>query len=238
MSYILIVPFLPLFQVAHVIREGEETEVPAEELVIGDIISLATGDKIPADCRILESNNFMVDNSNLSGESDPQDRDINCTSDSQILSKNMAFYSTYAVQGTAKAVVTRTGLNTIMGKMTELTADNPKAETLITREISRFLHLVTGIAIYLGLVCFIIAFLLGYFWIDCILFLIGVIVAGVPEGLLAVVTLALSISAKRLGSRKGRNSSFQWMREKRVRRAFVGEHSCRHAMPHKGLVFL
>ena len=188
-------------QTARVIREGEETELPAEELDLGDIIVVRYGEKIPADCRILESNNFMVDNANLTGESEPQERDIQCTNDSQLLSKNMAFYSTYAIQGSARAVVTRTGMNTIMGQMTRLTDENPKAETLITRELSQFLHLITGISIYLGMVFFIIAFLLGYYWIDAILFLIGTIVACVPEGLLAVVTIALSLSAQRLSRR-------------------------------------
>ena len=98
-------------------------------------------------------------------------------------------------------MVTRTGINTVMGKITELTEHNPKAETLITREVSQFIHLFTCAAISLGMFFFVISFLLEYFWIDSILFLIGVIVALVPEGLLAVVTISLSLSAKRLSSR-------------------------------------
>ena len=77
----------------------------------------------------------------------------------------------------------------------------PKAETLITKEVSQFIHLVTWVAVSMGMFFFIIAFLLEYYWIDAILFLIGVIVANVPEGLLAVVTISLSLSAKRLSSR-------------------------------------
>ena len=85
-------------QTANVIREAIEQEVPAEELVLGDIIVLRTGDRVPADCRILEANNLMVDNSALTGESEPQERDINCTHDDAMLTRNMAFYSTWVVQ--------------------------------------------------------------------------------------------------------------------------------------------
>jgi sodium/potassium-transporting ATPase subunit alpha len=188
-------------QTATVIREAIEMQVPAEELVLGDILIIRTGDRIPADCRILESNNLMVDNSALTGESEPLDRDMNCTHDDQMMTKNMAFSSTWAVQGNGKAVVTRTGINTVMGKITELTVQSPKEETLITKEVSQFIHITTCVAVTLGMFFFIVSFILGYFWVDSILFLIGVIVANVPEGLLAVVTISLSLSAKRLSSR-------------------------------------
>ena len=88
-----------------------------------------------------------------------------------------------------------------MGQMADLTAANPKEETLITKEISRFVHIVTLIGIVMGVVCFILAFLLGYFWIDAIMFLIGVIVANVPEGFLAITTMSLSLSASRMSKR-------------------------------------
>ena len=81
--------------------------------------------------------------------------------------------------------------------MADLTAANPKNETLITKEVSNFVHYFTIIGISMGMACFILAFILGYFWIDAILFLIGVIVANVPEGFMAVVTISLSLSASR-----------------------------------------
>ena len=124
-------------------RECVEEEVPAEELVMGDIIFMQAGDIVPADCRILESNGFTVDNSILTGESEPYELDVHTTHENQLSSRNMAFYSTFVVRGTAKAVVTRTGINTVMGQMADLTASNPKDETLITRELSQFIHLVS-----------------------------------------------------------------------------------------------
>ena len=90
------------------------------------------------------------------------------------------------------------GTHTVMGQMVDLTAANPKMTTLITSEISQFVHTFTMIGVIMGLVCMIIAFLLGYFWLDAFMFCIGVIVANVPEGLMAVITIALSVSASRL----------------------------------------
>ena len=88
-----------------------------------------------------------------------------------------------------------------MGQMADLTAANPKRETMITREVSAYIHTFTMIGVAMGMVCFVLSFILGYFWIDAILFLIGVIVANVPEGLMAVITISLSLSASRLAKR-------------------------------------
>jgi len=186
---------------AKVVREGEEQEIPAEEVVMGDILIIQAGERVPADCRILESNHFMVDNSALTGESEPQERDVHCTHDEQLLTANMAFQGTHAVQGTARAVATRTGANTVMGKMMELTENNRNRDTLITRELTTLMHIITGTALTVGSLFFVVAHVVGYFFIDAILFLIGVIVAIVPEGLLATVTVTLSVSVKRLYNR-------------------------------------
>jgi P-type E1-E2 ATPase len=94
---------------AKVIRECDEMEVPAEDLVLGDIVILATGDIVPADCRILEaSNGFTVDNSAITGESESIQLDATATHEKQLFSRNMAFFSSSVVSGRAKAVVTRT----------------------------------------------------------------------------------------------------------------------------------
>jgi len=187
---------------ARVIRECIESVEPAEELVVGDILILQTGDVVPADCRILEATEgFMVDNSKITGESEPIELDATATHEKQLFSRNMAFFSACVVRGKAKAVVTRTGIHTVMGQMADLTAANPKDETLITTEISNFVHISTLIGVGMGLFCFVVAFLLGYYWIDAILFFIGVIVANVPESLLVVFTISLSVSATRLSKR-------------------------------------
>ena len=103
--------------------------------------------------------------------------------------------------GTARAIVISIGDNTVMGRIAGLTSGLETGETPIAREIAHFIHLITGVAVFLGVTFFIIALLLGYQWLDAVIFLIGIIVANVPEGLLATVTVCLTLTAKRMASK-------------------------------------
>jgi P-type E1-E2 ATPase len=94
-----------------------------------------------------------------------------------------------AVIGTCRGIVVNTGDRTVMGRIANLASGLENSETPIAREISHFIHLITGVAVFLGVSFFIIAFILGYNWLDAVIFLIGIIVANVPEGLLATVTV-------------------------------------------------
>lgn len=95
-------------------------------------------------------------------------------------------------QGTARGVVINTGDRTVMGRIANLASGLEVGTTPIAREISHFIHLITGVAVFLGVSFFVIAFILGYNWLDAVIFLIGIIVANVPEGLLATVTVSLA----------------------------------------------
>lgn len=86
-------------QYALAVRNGEKVELKAEELTLGDIIEVKFGDRVPADMRVLESRNFKVDNSSLTGESEPQSRGPEKTHDNPLETKNLAFFSTNAVEG-------------------------------------------------------------------------------------------------------------------------------------------
>ncbi|OXA60186.1 Sodium/potassium-transporting ATPase subunit alpha-A [Folsomia candida] len=101
---------------AYVHRNGRRIEIAVSQLVVGDIVEVKFGDLIPADIRILECQDFKVDNSSLTGESEPCKRSPECTSENVMETKNMAFFSTNALEGVAKAVVVRVGVNTLMGK--------------------------------------------------------------------------------------------------------------------------
>jgi sodium/potassium-transporting ATPase subunit alpha len=103
--------------------------------------------------------------------------------------------------GTARAIVISIGDNTVMGRIAGLTSGLSSGETPIAREIAHFIHLITGVAVFLGVTFFIIALILGYQWLDAVIFLIGIIVANVPEGLLATVTVCLTLTAKRMASK-------------------------------------
>lgn len=93
--------------------------------------------------------------------------------------------------GTCRGVVVRTGDTTVMGRIANLASGLDVGTTPIAKEIAHFIHIITGVAVFLGVSFFIIAFILGYFWLDAVIFLIGIIVANVPEGLLATVTVSL-----------------------------------------------
>lgn len=188
-------------QYATVLREGQKITVKAEELTVGDIVEVKFGDRIPADIRVIESRGFKVDNSSLTGESEPQSRGADFTHDNPLETKNLAFFSTNAVEGTAKGIVISIGDNTVMGRIAGLASGLSSGETPIAKEIEHFIHLITGVAVFLGVVFFIVAFILGYHWLDAVIFLIGIIVANVPEGLLATVTVCLTLTAKRMASK-------------------------------------
>ncbi|XP_045486087.1 sodium/potassium-transporting ATPase subunit alpha isoform X6 [Pieris rapae] len=188
-------------QFATVIREGEKLTLRAEDLVLGDIVEVKFGDRIPADVRIIESRGFKVDNSSLTGESEPQSRGAEFTNENPLETKNLAFFSTNAVEGTAKGIVICCGDNTVMGRIAGLASGLDTGETPIAKEIHHFIHLITGVAVFLGVTFFVIAFILGYHWLDAVIFLIGIIVANVPEGLLATVTVCLTLTAKRMASK-------------------------------------
>ncbi|PAV76068.1 hypothetical protein WR25_14373 [Diploscapter pachys] len=98
---------------ALVIRDGEKQQVRAEDLVVGDIIEVRGGDRIPADIRITSACGFKDDNSSLTGESEPQLRSPICTNELPFETKNIAFFSTHAVEGTAKGIVIYTGDSTV-----------------------------------------------------------------------------------------------------------------------------
>lgn len=188
-------------QFALVLREGQQHSMACEELVLGDIVMLKGGDRVPADVRILSSHGLKVDNSSLTGESEPQSRGPECSNENPLETKNLAFFSTSVIEGSAVGIVVNIGDNTVMGRIAHLTSELNSGDTPIAKEIARFIHLITGIAVFLGVAFFIIALCLNYGWLDAVIFLIGIIVANVPEGLIATVTVCLTLTAKRMASK-------------------------------------
>merc|ERR1712198_130989 len=188
-------------QYALVRRGGDKLNIKADELTIGDIVEIKFGDRIPADVRVIEARGFKVDNSSLTGESEPQSRGPEFTNENPLETKNLAFFSTNAVEGTCIGVVVHIGDNTVMGRIAGLASGLDTGETPIAKEIAHFIHIITAVAVFLGVTFFIIAFILGYHWLDAVIFLIGIIVANVPEGLLATVTVCLTLTAKRMASK-------------------------------------
>ncbi|MFC2136268.1 cation-translocating P-type ATPase, partial [Bacteroidota bacterium] len=182
-------------------RDGKEVEILAEELVPGDVIYLSEGDKIPADARLIDQHSLKVDNSSLTGESEPQLRCFDCTHENILESRNMVFSGTLVQSGTGSAIVYATGMNTQIGRIAQLTKETKKVVTPIRKELNHFIKIISIIAIILGVVFFFLSIALGHRLVGSLIFSIGIIVANVPEGLLPTVTLALSMASRKMAKK-------------------------------------
>uniref|UniRef100_A0A8C6PIE9 Sodium/potassium-transporting ATPase subunit alpha n=1 Tax=Nothobranchius furzeri TaxID=105023 RepID=A0A8C6PIE9_NOTFU len=188
-------------QQAMVIREGEKMQINAEHVVLGDLVEIKGGDRIPADLRVISSSGCKVDNSSLTGESEPQTRSPEMTHENPLETRNICFFSTNCVEGTARGVVIATGDQTVMGRIATLASELEVRQTPISIEIEHFIQIITGVAVFLGVSFFVLSLILGYTWLEAVIFLIGIIVANVPEGLLATVTVCLTLTAKRMAKK-------------------------------------
>lgn len=191
--------FLPPKSVVH--RDGRISEVEASTLVVGDVIEVKLGDKIPADIRLVANQKLKVDNSPLTGESEPIGRTVDCTDENPLETKNLAFFGTLAVDGTAKGIVVNTGDSTVFGRIAGLAAGSSADVTTLQLDIHHFVIIISGVAIFLGVLFFVINIIKKADWISNIVFCIGIIVANVPEGLLATVTVSLTLSAQRMAKK-------------------------------------
>ncbi|XP_053065415.1 sodium/potassium-transporting ATPase subunit alpha-4 isoform X2 [Acinonyx jubatus] len=185
-------------QQALVIRDGEKIQINVENVVVGDLVEVKGGDRIPADLRLISAQGCKVDNSSLTGESEPQSRSPDFSHENPLETRNICFFSTNCVEGTARGVVIATGDSTVMGRIASLTSGLETGKTPIAVEIEHFIHLITAVAVFLGVSFFGLSLSLGYGWLEAVIFLIGIIVANVPEGLLATVTVCLTLTAKRM----------------------------------------
>jgi len=193
--------FIP--QMCTAIRDGKPQSVPAIKLVRGDVIEVKEGERIPADIRIISSNEMKVDNSSLTGESDPLLRSEKCDQPEKILeTKNVAFFGTLCKYGKGRGVVFNIGDDTIIGQIAGLADSAASGKSPLRKELDRFIGLITIIALSLGILFFSLGFILKYTIIQNLVFAIGIIVANVPEGLLATITITLSLAAKRLATKK------------------------------------
>ncbi|XP_058716035.1 potassium-transporting ATPase alpha chain 1 isoform X2 [Poecile atricapillus] len=188
-------------QQATVIRAGQTLQVNAAELVLGDLVEIKGGDRVPADIRILAAQGCKVDNSSLTGESEPQPRSPECSHESHLESRNIAFFSTMCLEGTATGLVISTGDRTVIGRIASLASGVENEKTPIAVEIEHFVDIIAGLAVLFGGTFFVVAMLIGYPLLRAVVFFMAIVVAYVPEGLLATVTVCLSLTAKRLARR-------------------------------------
>lgn len=187
---------------ATVIRDGEQQRVLAEELVLGDVIILAEGDRISADARLVEENDLRCDQSTLTGESRPV-RKTREASHAAGLARaerpNLVFAGTNVAAGSGVAVVVATGMHTEFGKIACLTQSQKEELSPLQKELGRLTRTITVIAVSMGVIFFVAAVLAARTSIaESFIFAMGMIVAFVPEGLLPTVTLSLAMGVQRM----------------------------------------
>ncbi|TSC82709.1 MAG: Ca2+-transporting ATPase [Parcubacteria group bacterium Gr01-1014_19] len=188
-----------------VFRDGHEIEEDAAELVPGDIIHLAQGDRVPADCRLIYLNDFVVDEAILTGESLPVNKTTEPSSFKAVLAdrKSMVFNGTLVVQGFANAVVCATGKDTELGKIASFVAASEKETTPLQKAILRFSMKTSVILLALTLVVFFLGLYAGKPILDMFLIAVAIAVAAVPEGLPVALTVILAIGVQRLAKKNG-----------------------------------
>lgn len=167
------------------------------------MIKISMGNKLPADIRLIRVAEMKVDNSSLTGESEPQLRgDENINKDNILESSNMAFFGTICSEGEGIGIVTRIGDKTVLGQIARHVDQEASPDTPLRIEMNRFIKFITSISIGLGAVFFGLGFLGGGDILSNFIFALGIIVANVPEGLIATVAVALSLTAKKLAKQK------------------------------------
>jgi sodium/potassium-transporting ATPase subunit alpha len=184
------------------LRDGKAVQLPAAELVPGDVVLLAAGDDVPADCRLIEAFGVRVNTANLTGESKPMVRDATIASEEQaVLRRDVLHAGTSLISGEAKALVYATGMHTEFGNIARLTQTVREPLSPLQIEIAHLSRLVALFATLLGAVFFFIGQLIGLSFWENLVFAIGIIVANVPEGLLPTVTLSLAMATQRMAKK-------------------------------------
>jgi sodium/potassium-transporting ATPase subunit alpha len=185
-----------------VMRGGNVAQLAVEQLVPGDIVLLQQGDRVPADCLLIEAFAVTVNNAALTGESMPQARDARPSrGDDLARATNVLLASTSMMSGRAKTLVFATGPHTEFGRIAHLAQAGGEQTSPLRRELAHLSRMIALLAVAIGVVFFVIGWRIGIaFWKDLI-FSIGLIVAMVPEGLLPTLTVALVLATQRMAKR-------------------------------------
>ena len=191
-------------QIAKVIRDGKTKEILAEELVVGDIIELSDGNYVPADCRIIEEFNLKIEESSLTGETEP------VTKTNQVINKediplgdmkNTAFMGSIVVSGRGKAIVTETGMNTKIGQIANMIIEDEAPETPIQKKLGEVGKVLGIVCLAICAIIFIIGIIKKIEPVEMFMTSVGLAVAAIPEGLPAIVTIMLSIGVTKMAKK-------------------------------------
>ncbi|OCW95624.1 cation transporter [Macellibacteroides sp. HH-ZS] len=196
---------------ATVIRNGNIITIPVSEIVPGDIVQVAAGDRIPADMRIIQQKNLQVEEAALTGESVPSQKTTEAVTPDAVIGdrKCMVYSGTLVVSGTATAVVVKTGMDTELGKISDMLNETVDLDTPLTKKLGVIgKYLTIGIVAITAIIMFIGTYralgqgvLLFDALKESLIFAIALAVGAIPEGLPAVVTIALAIGVQRMAKR-------------------------------------
>ncbi|ANY69821.1 calcium-translocating P-type ATPase, SERCA-type [Paenibacillus sp. BIHB 4019] len=190
---------------AKVLRGGQMMDIPAKDLVVGDVIVLESGDRIPADVRLLEANSCYTEESALTGESVPVGKHAMAISEAELPlgdQRNIGFMGTMVTRGTAKGMVIRTGMKTEMGTIAELIQQTESMETPLQHRLEQLGKILIAVAIGLTIIVVVAGILHGQPAYGMFLAGVSLAVAAIPEGLPAIVTIALALGVQRMIKRK------------------------------------
>ena len=189
-------------EVARVVRDGELLEIAARELVPGDLVVLEAGDAVSADCRVLEASQLSVDMAALTGESRPVPRMPAAETGAPPLERpDRVFMGTSVVTGRGKAVVLATGVHTEFGRVYRLTAGTESGPSPLQRQVATMARRVAAVALSVGALLFVVRLASGSPLVAAFVFALGVMVALVPEGLPATLSVSLAIGVRQMAAR-------------------------------------
>ena len=185
---------------AKVIRNGIISEIKSTELVVGDIILIEEGDIIPADARIIKSSHLQVDESSLTGESHPVDKNSKMVDQRATLSerKNMLYNGTIITYGNAKAVVVAIGMDSELGRIAKLLSNNKRVKTPLQQRLSKLGTLLSITALICCIAIFVLGLLTEMPITEIFLNAISLAIASIPESVPAIVTIILALSVERM----------------------------------------
>lgn len=188
---------------AAVLRDGVRRVIPAEELVPGDVVFLQSGDKVPADLRLLRLKELQIDESTLTGESVPVEKAIEpLAQDTPLADRaNMAYSSTLVSYGTGIGLVVASGDETEIGRINRMIGEAQELETPLTRKIGQFSQLLMWFIIGLAALTFAAGFWRGEDLVETFIASVALAVAAIPEGLPVAVTITLAIGVRRMAGR-------------------------------------
>lgn len=189
---------------AVVLRNKNQKEIDAIDLVVGDVVILEAGKYVPAELRIIESVDFMIDESILTGESVPVEKSHKRIKETAMLAdmKNIAFMSTFTTAGRAIGVVIKTAKDSEIGKISKAIDENEQEQTPLEKKLSKFSYWISAVAGIVGIIVFVSLYLTGQkeagAWISYLMVAITLAIGVIPESLAAVVSITLSFSTKRM----------------------------------------